>query len=64
MFVRQSRDVGEDVDGSVEVQRMRSGSGEADRARFSEEDDGAVRTVAILFVATDGCYFGLWTRGT
>ena len=30
-----------------------------ERARFSDEDEGAVRTVAALFVATDGCYFGL-----
>ncbi len=30
-----------------------------ERARFSDEDEGTVRTVAALFVATDGCYFGL-----
>jgi hypothetical protein len=30
-----------------------------DRARFSDEPEGTVRTVAALFVATDGCYFGL-----
>lgn len=29
------------------------------RARFSDQDEGAVRTVAALFVATDGAYFGL-----
>jgi len=31
----------------------------ADDARFSDEPEGTVRTVAALFVATDGAYFGL-----